>query len=273
MVKILCLEGNIGSGKSTSLEYLKRRFASSPKGKEPLFVLEPVEEWRNLPSQSANSSSNSSVNLLDAFYGNIEKFGFCFQTYAFLSRMKLLLETMKRAEEEGRTWIICERSIFTDREIFLESLYENGSITHEERAVYHQLWDFWIGLMQPFFKDIELHFLYVECDPNTSMNHIKSRMRPEEESIDLSYLQTLNSKHEDLYSIENRGNKLYELSRVLIGSQKENLFFHEVNNQHGLVKLYSQLDELVNIIKEHSNFWVINPRQIWKYWDMFWDTN
>lgn len=268
MVKFLFLEGLIGSGKTSSLEYLKRRF--SREMKSPLFVLEPVEEWQNLPTLEGQP-----VNLLNAFYGNIPKYGFCFQTYAFLSRMKILLETLKRAEEEEITWVICERSIFTDREIFLECLYENGSITPEERAVYHQLWDFWIGLIQPFFRDIELHFMYVHCDPETALEHIRTRSRSEEDNgIDLGYLQKLSQKHETMYGSENDGRQLFNLARILIG-EKGVIKWHHINNSDGLAKLYGQLDELVETVlkPDETGFWVVNPRKIWNYWDMFWDTN
>lgn len=248
MVKILFVEGNVGSGKTSSLEYLQQRFKRLPLTEQPIFILEPVDHWQNLPTIEGQP-----VNLLNAFYKDIPKYGFCFQTYAFLSRMKLLLEIVRQAENEGREWIICERSIFTDREIFLEALHENKLIESEERAVYHQLWDFWISILQPHFANIEIHFLYLTCDPGVSLNHIKNRDREEEKCIDLTYLQILNQKHHDIYISDRE--QLSQLLYTLTGRDSE-FKVYTINNDSSKVRLYKQLDQFINqvLMVEKSAF-------------------
>lgn len=271
MVKILFIEGNIGSGKTSSLEYLKNRLRRVPEDKQPIFMLEPVEQWQNLPTLEGQP-----VNLLNAFYKDIPKYGFCFQTYAFLSRMKILLESVRKAEQEGRQWVICERSIFTDREIFLECLFENGSVENAERAVYHHLWDFWIALLQPFFKNVEVHFLYLNCNPDVALEHIAARNRDEEKDVDLDYLRKLHLKHDNFYLPEgDQSDLLKKLIGTLTGDSETPPTIHIVNNGDSMVELYAQLDRVMHehLLAEEPRFGMVDPKKIWAYWDFFWDVN
>jgi deoxyadenosine/deoxycytidine kinase len=146
------------------------------------------------------ATNGNTVNLLNEFYIDIPKYGFCFQTYAFLSRMRLLIETVKKAKETGISLIICERSIFTDREIFLDCLYDKKQVTLAEHTVYHHLWDFWVSIIKPYFNDIKLSFLYIRCDPTVALDHLHIRSRLEEKNVEIDYLIGLHNKHEQLYN-------------------------------------------------------------------------
>lgn len=48
----------------------------------PQVVHEPVEEWQRVPS-----AGGSTLNLLDHFYQDPEKYAYTFQNYVFMSRV------------------------------------------------------------------------------------------------------------------------------------------------------------------------------------------
>lgn len=47
----------------------------------PQVVHEPVEEWQRVPS------GDSTLNLLDKFYSDPQKYAYSFQNYVFMSRV------------------------------------------------------------------------------------------------------------------------------------------------------------------------------------------
>lgn len=176
--RIIFFEGNIGAGKSIGLKTLMKRFPDA------VFVLEPVEDWKNVDSH----------NLLDLMYRDTARNAYMFQSYAFISRIFLL----KHALEKGNT-IICERSIFTDKEIFVRAMYDQKLITQTEFDVYNRIWAMWLNLCADIFKN-DLTFLYIRCSPDKCMEHIAIRDREEERGISLQYIEQLNQLHENIYA-------------------------------------------------------------------------
>ena len=62
MSLILSIEGNIGSGKSTIIEYLKNNYNSN----DIIFLPEPVNEWENIKDINNNT-------ILQKFYAEKKK--------------------------------------------------------------------------------------------------------------------------------------------------------------------------------------------------------
>ncbi len=85
--KIITIEGNIGSGKSTLLEFLRNELMID--NKKVIFMKEPVDEWEYI--KDANGKT-----MLQKFYENQEKYSFPFQMMAYISRLKLLKETVEK---------------------------------------------------------------------------------------------------------------------------------------------------------------------------------
>jgi deoxyadenosine/deoxycytidine kinase len=108
--KIISIEGNIGSGKSTLIAKLKEQFVSS----NVIFIAEPVDIWTTI-------TSNNGENILEKFYKNQEQYAFPFQMSAYISRLHLIKQSMKT--NPNRT-IIIERSCFTDKNVFAKMLYD-----------------------------------------------------------------------------------------------------------------------------------------------------
>jgi deoxyadenosine/deoxycytidine kinase len=251
-IRLICLEGNVASGKSSALAHLKTQFP------DIVFLAEPVDKWTSVPD------AKSSHNLLDAFYKDLSKYGFCFQTYAFLSRMRELVYVLESMRLSGQKVIVCERSVFTDRLVFLETLYKTpvgsdslrsatGIVTDIERAVYHQLWDFWIGLMRPFFSDVTIEFLFVTCQPEKALEHLRTRSRTEEACVELDYLRQLEARHREVYV-----NVCPELTELVSGVGRMNGVTVIENKGsraeyfEALTKLFSESFELCEKLSERS---------------------
>lgn len=80
-VKILSIEGNIGSGKSTMLKYLRNNLLSFLENNYKLiFVDEPVSSWENIKDIEGK-------NMIEKFYENPQKYSFPFQIMALTTRI------------------------------------------------------------------------------------------------------------------------------------------------------------------------------------------
>ena len=67
--KIISIEGNIGSGKSTLVERLKTKYASNHK---ICFLEEPVNIWESIKDKDGNS-------MIMKYYGNQKNMHFHFR--------------------------------------------------------------------------------------------------------------------------------------------------------------------------------------------------
>jgi deoxyadenosine/deoxycytidine kinase len=176
---LVSIEGNIGSGKSTVLEYLK-----TITDYNIIFVDEPVSEWISIKDKDG-------MNALDCFYKDQKENAFCFQVLAYITRLKKLMDKLKNIDNNSHTIIITERSIETDRNVFAKMLYEEGLLTSIEWETYN----YWFNT----FKDISKvdMILYIKTSPVKCLERINTRNRSEESTINLSYLEKCHSYHEN----------------------------------------------------------------------------
>ena len=175
---LVSLDGNIGSGKSTTWNLLKEAY----EGRDDVhFVEEPVDSWRHVKDVEG-------VPILTNFYKDKKAYSFRFQMMAYISRLALLRQTVR--ENAGRCLVIVtERSVDTDRNIFAKMLYDSGDIAHDEYAIYNMWFD-------EFVRDLPVTGLvYIRADPETCMQRIHKRSR-EGESIPLDYIQKCHDYHE-----------------------------------------------------------------------------
>lgn len=182
MVKIYSVEGNIGSGKSTLLRMLKERYGHN---KDYVFLQEPVSIWETITDETGE-------NIISKFYKDQKKYSFAFQMMAYISRLHLIREAII---DNPSATIICERSIFTDRNVFAKMLHDDGMIEDIEYAIYLKWFD-------EFIKDIPVTgIIYVKASPEKSFERVVKRGR-EGESIPLEYLTNCHNYHEDWISNE-----------------------------------------------------------------------
>jgi len=190
MSQIISVEGNIGSGKSTILKCLKN--IRSNNGLEIIFVQEPVSEWDKIKDKNG-------VTILSKFYENQEKYSFAFQMMAYISRLSILKDTIKKHPD---AIIITERCLNTDRYVFAKMLYDNGKLEDVEYQIYLNWFD--------HFSDMQniQKVIYLKTSPETCFYRVNKRHRDGESNIPLEYLQSCHEYHEDMIKNINNDNNI-----------------------------------------------------------------
>lgn len=196
MVYIYSVEGNIGSGKSTLVRHLKDNlkqiyyenpFSKGDMGstqdiikKNIIYLLEPVDEWMKI-------TDNESEPILTKFYKNQEKYAFSFQMMAYISRIASLRKTIR---ENPDSIIICERSVYTDFNVFAKMLYDDGKIEEVNYIIYKQWFD-------EFTQDAPITgTIYLKVSPDVCSERITKRNR-DGEIIPLEYLKNCSKYHDN----------------------------------------------------------------------------
>lgn len=176
----LCVEGNISAGKSTFLNLIEETINNGLPEPQVSVVPEPVNTWQNLEGGG---------NILDAFYRDPQRYAYTFQNYVFLSRC------MQERDKKDAELRLLERSVFSDRMVFVKAVHESNYMSDLELSVYNSWFD-------PMVKDILPSivpdgFIYLRAQPDLCSTRMALRNRSEESSVPLEYLQMLHDKHED----------------------------------------------------------------------------
>jgi deoxyadenosine/deoxycytidine kinase len=173
---VITIEGNIGSGKTTLLTHLKEHFIDNPN---VVFLREPVDEWESIKDAKG-------ISMLQKFYADQEKYSFPFQMMAYISRLALLKEAMKK---HPGAIIITERSLYTDKFVFAKMLYDMKKIEDVSYQIYTKWFD-------AFAQECPIHrCVYVKTDPQICHERIVKRSRTGEDSIPLEYLTSCDEYH------------------------------------------------------------------------------
>ena len=181
--KIVSIEGNIGSGKSTLVDALSKKYASHSN---ICFLQEPVDIWNTIQDKEGNT-------MLAKFYGDTKKYSFAFQMMAYISRLSLL----RKAISENYDIIVVERSMFTDKMVFAKMLYDDGNMEEVEYQIYNKWFDEFIEDLPP------IHVIYVKTSPEIAKARVEKRAR-EGEAIPLEYLINCHKYHEDWLNSDDR---------------------------------------------------------------------
>jgi len=180
MPSVYLIEGNIGSGKSTLLRIMKKHVPDIGN-KEVVYIEEPVKVWDTIKDKDGES-------VLVKFYNNQRKYAFPFQMMAYISRISELRKALKKYDEN--TIIVCERSVYTDKNVFCKMLYDSGIIEETEFIIYNKWFD-------EFVDNIEIKgVVYLDVNPNVCMQRIAKRNRNGEEGVSLEYLQKCKMYHD-----------------------------------------------------------------------------
>jgi deoxyadenosine/deoxycytidine kinase len=176
-MRIIVVQGNIGSGKSTFVEKLKSRYSGR---KDICFLQEPVNEWLTVKDKQG-------VNILENYYKDQTKYAFMFQMMAYISRLAML----KRAIESNLyEYIITERCLNTDRNVFCKMLYDDGLIEDIGYQIYNKWFDEFNN-----FNTVDYVHVYLKTDPIVSKKRVDKRARVEE-TIPLEYLTKCHEYHD-----------------------------------------------------------------------------
>lgn len=211
-MRIIVVQGNIGSGKSTFVEKLKTRYSGR---KDVCFLQEPVNEWLTVKDKQG-------VNILENYYKDQPKYAFMFQMMAYISRLAML----KRAIESNLyEYIITERCLNTDRNVFCKMLYDDGLIEDIGYQIYNKWFDEFNN-----FNTIDYVHIYLKTDPIVSKKRVDKRARAEE-SIPIEYLTKCHEYHDKwLLTTEQKV--------VLIDSNQDTDINPNIDHWYDMIEVY-----------------------------------
>jgi deoxyadenosine/deoxycytidine kinase len=207
-IKIISIEGNIGSGKSTLVNMLQYYFNNYNRTQHIIqyhFIEEPVKEWEKIKDKT-----NENKNMLQLFYENQNKYSFVFQITAYITRLsnlknkidEIIKNRMKQLKERNpfnsmktvKHIIITERSLKTDKYVFAQMMYDDGKINEIEWQSYNH----WFNIFVNEYS--ASHIIYVNTTVETCYERAKQRNRNGEEDIPIEYLEKCHEYHTKLLS-------------------------------------------------------------------------
>jgi deoxyadenosine/deoxycytidine kinase len=181
-VEITSIDGNIGSGKSTLMANLREHYKEDVN---VVFLKEPVDEWAKIKDKNG-------ITILEKFYEDSEKYAFSFQMMAYISRLKVLKDTLKNINSTKKTIVISERSLYTDKMVFAKMLYDTNKIEQVNYQIYLNWFD-------TFSEEFPVHkVIYVKTNPEKCHSRILKRAREGENLIPLEYLQSCDMYHNNM---------------------------------------------------------------------------
>ncbi|XP_026472013.1 thymidine kinase 2, mitochondrial-like [Ctenocephalides felis] len=168
----VAVEGNIGAGKSTLIDYYK----SYPNVD---VYPEPISSWCDVKGN----------NLLDLIYKDLNKWNFSFQHYVQLSRLNLQTSPPSNLETKVQ---IFERSVQSSRNCFTKNSYKYGYLTDVEYDVLC-CWFDWIEKSMNINLDL---IVYLRSSPEIVHKRMLQRCRSEEMAVPLEYLKQVHESYE-----------------------------------------------------------------------------
>lgn len=169
------VEGNIGSGKSTFLNYMKCNYGDSCS-----VITEPVHLWRDVDGN----------NLLEQYYSQPHKYAEIFQTHAFLTTVGYRRRQMTT---ENNNIVFVERSLDSSVFCFSKVLCSLGLIRPELQTVFEKNFH----LFEEPRPDRTIYFRTENID--VLKGRISRRARAEEIVVSDNFLSELNSAHDKLF--------------------------------------------------------------------------
>lgn len=158
---IYTIDGNIGSGKSSILNYLH-------KYKNIQIDLEPLDKWKT---------------FLDNIY--ITKTGY------FNFQIKVWLDRTWIQEKDNNSVIFMERSPYFIRHTFNKYDYINSNINEEEFNVINEMYNKTDKIWNSNY------YIYLRSNPIKCLERIKLRGRENEANIDNNYITDIHNLHEE----------------------------------------------------------------------------
>ena len=239
-IQIVSIEGNIGSGKSTLLANLKKKY--SDENINIIFLREPVDEWSNIKDENG-------VTILEKFYSDQKNYSFPFQMMAYISRLKLLKDTITQIKEHEKNnisvnqigdnnlelpkyVIITERSLYTDKMVFAKMLYDTGKI----EFINYQIYLNWFNTFADEFPVNKI--IYVKSEPETCHRRISIRNREGEDNIPIDYLKSCSEYHENMLD-KASSDCVCNIQLVLNGN--DNIY----ENEHILKEWISSIEKFI----------------------------
>ncbi|MCK4651197.1 deoxynucleoside kinase [Candidatus Babeliales bacterium] len=167
------LEGNIGVGKSTFLEQIKKNLP------EIQILTEPKDNW----TQQIFGQS-----LLENFYKNPQRWAYTLETLAMICRAK---DHIKEQNQKNGN-VLIERSVYSGHYCFAINGHQNGYFTQIEWNIYNK----WANFILTNQCKPPKGFIYLKATPQICIERIKKRGRMSEKSLTMAYLKQIHYWHE-----------------------------------------------------------------------------
>nr|CAB3452535.1 unnamed protein product [Digitaria exilis] len=222
-----CVEGNISVGKSTFLQKIANETVELRDLVE--IVPEPVSKWQDVGPDH--------FNILGAFYAEPQRYAYTFQNYVFVTRL------MQEKESCGgiKPLRLVERSIFSDRMVFVRAVHEANWLNGMELSIYDSWFDPVLSSLPGLIPD---GFIYLRATPDTCHKRMMLRSRSEEGCVTLQYLQDLHEKHECwLLPSQHEDQRLLSASQLphcmdhsLHPDIKDRVFYLEGSHMHSSIQ-------------------------------------
>uniref|UniRef100_A0A6C0HMA0 Deoxynucleoside kinase domain-containing protein n=1 Tax=viral metagenome TaxID=1070528 RepID=A0A6C0HMA0_9ZZZZ len=174
--KFYIFDGIIGAGKTTFITMLETSLKKT--GIKAKAILEPVDIWND-------------TGALKYFYSDIEQNCYEFQTFTYITRIDSVINTI--FDNQDIDIYLLERSIWTDRYIFMELL--KPKVGNLRMQMYNMWCDLWVYIM-PIIAD---KWILLNTSLNESISRIKMRNRNGENNINIEYQTELYKKHIEFY--------------------------------------------------------------------------
>ena len=168
--------------------------------------------WQNF------STKNGSYNLLAANYlgKTIEKTRF---QHLVIDRFfenfckKMILQREKRESEKHAIFAVSERSLLTNRDIFIQPEIARGNISQIDGEILKWKSETFHDILLKQFEMVP-YFVYLKSSPEESFERIRARERTEEKNIELGYLREICETHERLYEKLSRNGENVLIIRI-----------------------------------------------------------
>ncbi|CAH8334638.1 unnamed protein product [Eruca vesicaria subsp. sativa] len=222
-----CVEGNISVGKSTFLQRIANETIELRDLVE--IVPEPVDKWQDVGPDH--------FNILDAFYSEPQRYAYTFQNYVFVTR----LMQEKESACGVKPFRLMERSVFSDRMVFVRAVHEAKWMNEMEISIYDSWFDPVVSALPGLVPD---GFIYLRASPDTCHKRMMLRKRAEEGGVSLKYLQDLHEKHESwLLPFESGNHGVLSVSKPSLHMDnslhpdiKDSVFYLEGNHMHSSIQ-------------------------------------
>lgn len=222
-----CVEGNISVGKSTFLQKIANETLELHDLVE--IVPEPVSKWQDVGPDH--------FNILGAFYAEPQRYAYTFQNYVFVTRL------MQEKESAGgiKPLRLMERSIFSDRMVFVRAVHEANWMNGMELSIYDSWFDPVLSSLPGLIPD---GFIYLRATPDTCHKRMMLRRRTEEGGVTLQYLRDLHEKHDCWLLPSQQGNPRllsvsqlpYNMDHFFHPDIRDRVFYLEGNQMHSSIQ-------------------------------------
>jgi len=213
------VEGNIGTGKTTMLEAIKKHMPHLS------VQFESVAQWQK---------SDNSKSILQRFYDDAPRWAYTMEVASLRTRVPEHISLQKNKELTQ----ILERSIYSGFHCFAYNGYLSKFLQPVEWEVFKQWFDFAVRKCEA-----PRGFIYLQADPETSYERTKKRNRAEESTLPLDYINQIHQRHEEfLVHKKNVHHSIKDIPVLVLDCNKD-LTVDEAT-------LYSYLEKIEQFIAE-----------------------